>query len=107
MSKSEWRLFFAGPPPEAAPDGLKTRRESLGLSESDGGQALMLSVAQVRGIETGSIRPFYNEGFYERAKARYVALLNARRALERPAPEPAVEYAAQTERLTLGGSEEQ
>ena len=105
MSKSELRLWFADPAAFVS-DNLRARRESLGLSESEVAHALVLSVAQVRGIETGSITPFYNEGFYQRAKAKYVALLNARRAPLPPTPAPAVQDAAQAPRLTAGHSEE-
>lgn len=57
------------------PEQMKARRESLGLSEADVADALLLSVAQVRGIEAGSAKPFYNEGFYGRARSKYTNFL--------------------------------
>lgn len=58
-----------------SPQQMKARRELLGLTEAEVADALLLSVAQVRGVECGSVQPFYNEGFYDRARAKYITLL--------------------------------
>ena len=58
-----------------SPQQMKAHRESLGLTETEVADLLLFSIAQVRGIESGSTRPFYNEGFYNRARAKYIMLL--------------------------------
>ena len=56
----------------------QSQRIRCGLTEQDVAQALVLSIAQVRGIESGSRQAFHNEGFYQRAAARYRAWLTQR-----------------------------
>ena len=56
----------------SSPEEMRTWRESLGLDVNAVAGALLLSTAQVRDLESGSTRAFYNEGFYQRAKMKYV-----------------------------------
>ena len=65
------------------------------------GDALLLSVAQVHGIETGSAKAFYNDRFYSRAKASYIALLTTQRTPAELVPCPVVEPDDAPFRLTL------
>ncbi len=95
--------------PTLSPDQMKARRESLGLAETDVADALLFSVAQVRAIEAGSPKPFYNDGFYARARTRYASFLEAvdlrkkptANTVTQPSPEPpALTLAAQAAALS-------
>lgn len=82
MSEPEWHPLLEDAT-TFSPDQLRLWRKHLGLSKTDVADALLLSVAQVHGLESGSFSPFYNQGFYERARGKYVALLTARHAPSR------------------------
>jgi len=77
-----------------SPQQMKAHRESQGLTETEVADALLFSVAQVRGIESGSARPFYNEGFYNRARAKYITLLKTPPTRAKMLPVPAVSNGA-------------
>jgi restriction endonuclease Mrr len=77
-----------------SPQQMKAYRESLGLTETEVADALLFSVAQVRGVESGSPRPFYNEGFYNRARAKYITLLKTPPTRAKMLPVPAVSNGA-------------
>ena len=72
-----------------SPQQMKAHRESLGLTETEVADLLLFSIAQVRGIESGSTRPFYNEGFYNRARAKYIMLLKTPPIQTKTHPVPA------------------
>ena len=101
MSEPTLRMFVADPT-ASVPDGLGARRQSLGLSESDVADALVLSVAQVRGIERGELQPFYNERFYLRARAKYITLLTTYSTPARPPASAPMPDGAEAPRLTFG-----
>jgi len=88
MALSELRLLL-GDLSESSPEQMRQLRESLGLGVNTVAEALLLSVAQVRDLESGSARAFYNEGFYQRAKSKYVALLSIHQLRTGPLPEDA------------------
>lgn len=54
---------------------IAAKRESRGLSKTDVANALLLSTAQIDGIEQGCQRPFYNEQFYRQCADKYAAYL--------------------------------
>lgn len=64
------------PTPETV-DGrlLAVRREELQLAIADVADRLLLSRAQVRALESGEVRAFYNQAFYNQAQRRYAELL--------------------------------
>lgn len=90
----------------SAPNDLKNHRLRLGLTEEQVGERLLLSVAQVRGIESGSVTPFYNEGFYERARDKYVGFLTTYSPSTTPTPPVRTGLASPDDdtqpRMTLG-----
>lgn len=84
-----------------SPQQMKAHRESLGLTETEVADALLFSVAQVRGVESGSARPFYNEGFYNRAKAKYITLLKTPPTQAKTHPVPAASNGAESPRASI------
>jgi ribosome-binding protein aMBF1 (putative translation factor) len=56
-------------------DALRTAREERGLSLAAVQEHLLLSDAQVRGLESGDAAAFHGPRFFERALERYVRLL--------------------------------
>ena len=56
---------------------LKQKRASLGWTIDMVSARLLLSTSQVRGLESNSTSAFYNARFFERARDRYLALLDA------------------------------
>jgi|GEM_PF-4201790 len=99
MSASRLRIVLAHHT-EWPPHEFREQRQELGLSEQAVADALLLSLAQVRGLETGAATPFYNEVFYQRARAKYVAMLNKARGAASPSLS-AVERREDTERARL------
>ena len=85
----------------SSPEEMRTWRESLGLDVNAVAGALLLSTAQVRDLESGSTRAFYNEGFYQRAKMKYVALLRTYPVRIRPLPEQAMPDGSSAPRIML------
>ena len=85
MSDDELRISLADSA-MWSPDELKEQRLTLGLSERMVADTLLLSQAQVRGLETGVLTSFHNEGFYQRARTKYIALLTKTRDARRPSP---------------------
>lgn len=49
-----------------------------GLSVETVAERLLLSPSQVRGLESGSPKPFYSQDFFQRAQRRYARLLSQR-----------------------------
>jgi transcriptional regulator with XRE-family HTH domain len=101
MSTSELRMMLADVA-TLSPEQLRARRASLRLTETDVADTLLLSVAQVRGIERGELQPFYNEGFYLRARAKYITLLTTYSTPARPPASAAMPDGAEAPRLTFG-----
>ncbi|MBU3694691.1 MAG: helix-turn-helix domain-containing protein [Rhodocyclaceae bacterium] len=54
---------------------LTARREEMQLAIADVANRLLLSQQQVRALETGDVKAFYNQAFYAQAMKRYRALL--------------------------------
>ncbi|MBM3809144.1 MAG: hypothetical protein FJW22_13245 [Acidimicrobiia bacterium] len=100
MSEPELRILLADAT-TFSPDQLRSWRKHMELSETDVADALLLSVAQVRGLESGSFSPFYNQSFYERARGKYITLLSAHRAPSRQPPSPKSVEATPALRLTV------
>jgi transcriptional regulator with XRE-family HTH domain len=101
MSTTELRLMLADVA-TLSPEQMSARRKSLQLTETDVADLLLLSVAQVRGIERGVIQPFYNEGFYLRARAKYITLLTTYPTPARPPALAPMPDGAEAPRLTFG-----
>ena len=95
------RLFLSDEP--LAQEMLAERRTRCGLTERDVAHALLLSPAQVRAIEAGSLKPFYGQSYYDRARVKYLALLDKHlEALKLQTPMTPVADAANTDlRITL------
>jgi DNA-binding transcriptional regulator YiaG len=100
MAMTELRLLLEDRS-MSSPEEMRTWRESLGLDVNAVAGALLLSTAQVRDLESGSTRAFYNEGFYQRAKMKYVALLRTYPVRIRPLPEQAMPDGSSAPRITL------
>lgn len=58
-----------------SPEDLREGRIRLGWTERDVADRLLLSIAQVRALETGGTGPFHNLRFLERARDKFIALL--------------------------------
>ena len=70
--------------PSPNPSILTSRRERLNLAIPDVANRLLLSQLQVRGLEAGDVKAFYNEAFYNQALQRYRVLLDIPEALADP-----------------------
>jgi hypothetical protein len=95
------RILLADDGEAWVPDQLKSQRVHAGLSQTDVASALLLSVAQVHGLETGLLQPFHNKRFYERARAKYITLLLTRPAPSRHSPSLAIVEETPALRLTF------
>ena len=100
MALTELRLLL-GDVSMLSPEQMRTFRESLGLDVDAVAEVLLLSVAQVRDLERGSTRAFYNDGFYQRARVKYDALLRTYPARTTQRSRHATPDGASALRLTL------
>jgi len=67
---------------------LRARREQMNLAINDVASRLLLSSSQVRALEAGDPKLFYNDAFYQRALKQYQTLLGLP-ASQAGRPEPA------------------
>lgn len=67
---------------------LASARRSKGISVEFAARKLLLSTAQVRALEQGDSRAFYNQWFYQQALRKYAKYLDVPVPVGEPLPDP-------------------
>ena len=87
---ARFRYPYCGDPAWIAPRPplLASARRSKGISVEFAARKLLLSTAQVRALEQGDSRAFYNQWFYQQALRKYAQYLDVPVPVGEPLPDP-------------------